>query len=480
MNPTIALIALSLGQFGQEPLAPSDSVLAAHTDIVKVQGGQEHIRYLSLYNIPTTEREQFIRALNGHCNCLSRSVDLKPVQIVPGTGGSLVRVNLLDYQWGPSVWEKLLDPYFTATVETKVETYWEGGVWPDDGRNYPANSFKYNKRVKSQVAAPWLAETLEQKKQLSDLMYMTKSQVPIVRADWFIYQVAVQENRQVGYYDFLGIKNQKDFERVIRFSAELSKQLEHRRAVVFSGITLQPRRIERVATVMGGLWRTFDNEAAAANRNPLRILDDDFKFDATEQIGPLPNGMPAYYLGDDKGNRQDKAPDKVVGGDRTGTSNDTRLHVCLSCVRCHFGAAKHEMGVKEGDFAKITKLKSIDYQKYLDINRQYLRDVDRPIKKDREDFQAAIKQATGLEPFAYAAEFAKIYQAYEGPVTAERAAADLGITKAAMIKAFREYDARYDLDPVLSILMDGKSIGPVQWEEVVPSAHLAIRGLVQK
>lgn len=477
MNYSVCLFALSFiaVQPDQRPLTPADAISAAHADSAKSPSA--YTRYFSLYSIPTEERPDYIRALNGHCNGLSREVDTKPLYIVPGTQGALLRLNLLDYQWDSSVWEKLIDPYFTAVVETKVDTYWGGGIWKDDGRHYPAGSFKYYKRVKTQALAPWLVGNEEEKRKLTELVLYTGSKIPVVRGDWFLRETCIQEDRNVGYYDFLGIKNQKDFEKVVRFDAGLAKQLEHRRAMVFSGIALQPRRIERTATVMGGLWRTFDNQKAVDQHNPLRILDDDFKFEATEQIGPLPNGLPAFYLGDNKGNKQDKAPDKIIGGDRLGTDNDTRLHVCLSCIRCHFGFVEKEMGVKDANFAKIAKLKSTDYQKFQELSRQYLRDIAEPIQNDRVNYQKAIKRATGMEPFAYATQFAKIYSNYEGAVTPERAAADLGVTREAMIKSFREYDARTELDPLLSLLMDDKSIGVVQWEEIIPTAHLVIRGL---
>lgn len=438
MNYSAVFLAFAFLQPDAKLLSPADSILAAHADLVKLPGNREYVRYLSLYNIPAEKRETIIRNLNGRCNLLSRQVDIKPVQIVPNTHGSLVRINLLDYDWNVAVWEGLIDPYFSTVVEKKYEAYWEGGVWKDDGRYYPSGSFKYYKYNRVQALAPWLAETEEGARRVAEVSLWTRSKMPIVRADWFLRETAIQEGRKVGYYDFLGIKNQKDFEKAVRFNAELASQLEHRRSVVFSGIALQPRRIERTATVLGGLWRTFDNERAVDQNNPLKLLDDDFKFEATEQIAPLPNGLPAFYLGDNKGNRQNKAPDQIIGGDRTGHDNDTRLHICLSCIRCHFGFAKNEMGVKEANFTKIGKLKSTDYYKFQELSRQYTRDIAGPIQKDRANYQAAIKTATGLEPFDFASDFAKIYAEYEGAVTPERAAVDLGTTKEKLLKALRE------------------------------------------
>jgi hypothetical protein len=470
------LLTLMVAQPELRPLSPADAVAQAHADLVRLPAdARQTVRYLSLYSLPAAERAKAIQVLSGHVNGLSRGIDLVPVRIIPDAQGSLLRLDLRDYEWNAATWEKLVDPYFSTVIETQSVVPWEGGLW--EGKHYPQESFTYYKKKRVQALAPWLTESEAARKQLADVTTWTYSQMPIVRGDWFLYQTAIQEGRAVGYYDFLGIQNQKDFEKAVRFDAQLAAKLEHRRAVVFSGIALQPRRIERVNTVLGGLWRTFDNERAIAEKNPLKILDDNFQFVATEQIGPLPNGMPAFYLGDNKGTRQDKAPDNIVGGDRLGSGNDTRLHINLSCLRCHFGLSKTESGVKEADFAKITKLKSSDFEKYLDLKRQYLRDLTDEIKIDRSRYAAAIKRATGgMTPFDYGVELSKLFARYDGPVTPDRAAADLGIEKARMLAAFRAYDARADLDPVLSLLMDGKSIGVQQWEEVIPIAHSTIRG----
>ncbi len=466
------MLALLIGQAA--PLTPADAMSQVHADLARMPAeARTYARYLTTYNVPTEQRTKLIQAISGHVNGLSRSVDLSAPRIIPDTQGSLLRIDLRDYEWDVALWEKLVDPAFTTVVQTVVP--WEGGSW--EGQHYARGSFTYYR--KTQAIGPWLTETEDGRRKLTDVTTWTYSNSPVVRGEWFIYQTAVQEGRAPGYYDFLGIKNQKDFEKVVRFDANLAAKLEHRRAVVFSGIALQPRRVERINTVLGGLWRTFDNDKAVDAKNPLRILDDTFRFTATEQIGPLPNGMPAFYLGDNAGKRQDKAPDNIVGGDRTTSNNDTRLHINLSCIRCHMGMSKKEMGVKEADFARITKLKSTDYQQYLDLKRQYLRDLAPEIVGDRARYEVAIKRITGLTPFEYATELGKAYARHDGPVTPDRAAADLGTTKAKMLAAFRAYDARADLDPVLSLLMDGKAIPVQQFEEVIPIAHSTLRGYIQ-
>ncbi|HZZ77185.1 MAG TPA: hypothetical protein VFE62_01620 [Gemmataceae bacterium] len=480
MLRSTVLQALMLATILGQP-TPALAYEQAHADLAKVPlEARADLRYLSLYNVPAEIREKRIKVTSGHVNSLSRETDLSAPTIVSGTRGMLLRINLNDYGWKAEVWEKLVDPRFVATVEIEIIEDWTGGQWTD-GKYYAPGAFQVRvKRKQIDALAPWLAEDGAARKRLAEVVEWTQSKTPVVSLDWFVYQTLAQEGRAVGYYDFLALKKQADFEQLVRFDAKLAAKLEHRRAVVFSGIALQPRRIERVATPIGGLWRSFDNEKAADKANPLRILDDDFTFQATEQIGPMPNGLPAFWLADDKGTRQDKAPDQIIGNDRTSQSNDGRIHIGRSCWGCHFGANKLESGVKEADFARIGKLKSPDYRKFLELKRQYTRDIEGPTKRDRESYASAIKQATGgMTPYEFANALLGIYADYEGPVTPARAAADLGTTPAKLRKALEAYDARADLDPVLSILMNGKSIGVVQWEEALPAAHLVLRGLVQ-
>lgn len=473
MTNALALVAaLAFGQGPEKILAPADAWIAAEKDLIATpESIRPFIRYLTTFNLSVKERAETAKVLGGHVNQLSTEPDLIPLVVVPGSDGSLLRLNIEDYGWSKSLWEKLADadPWFhVKIIATEIVVPWPGGVWPDDGKFYPAGAFNHRKQKRGTAIAPDIGNPAT----IAAVVAMTGSSVPIVRGDWFVSQTAIQEGKTIGYLGFLGIKNQKDFERLVRFDATLAKKLEQRRIVVFSGITLQPRRIERTATVLGGLWRTFDAAEATDNKNPLRVLDDDFRFDATEQIAPLLNGMPAYYLGNSKGESQTHAPDNVVGGDRLGGSNDTRLHSAISCIRCHFGPK--ENGVKDLDSIRIGKLKSVDYRKFQELRRQYLRDVAPLVANDRNLYAAAIKQASGMEASEWAQGMQRMFSRYEDArIDAQRAAVELGVGKAAMLKAFTAYDAVAvdGLDSVLSVIMNGGAIPQRQWEEAYPLAR---------
>lgn len=486
-------MAVAIAQGELRPLAPADVTEQVHADLVQMPSVErQYARYLTLYATPAAERPKAIQAISGFVNCISREVALKPPAIVPGTQGALLRVSLLHYEWDAGTWDKLADPYLTKTVEVETKTSrvpWEGGTWPGDGRYYPRGAFEVERKGKKErrpAFAPWLLEKErgdpaadKREKMLLEIGAYTRSKMSVVKAEWFVGQLAIQRKRPVGYYDFLQVKDQKDFDALVRFDVKLSAKLEHRRVTILSDIAVdKARRLERTDSVKGGRWQTFDNEKAIGDRNPIKVLDGTFKFDATEIIAPLANGMPAFFLGNDKGVRQDVAPPEIVGYDRTARGLDGSVHIFKSCVGCHFAEKKEECGVKKAVFAKPTRFASkYDPKVIVELERQYLREIEPEIEGDRLRYIRAIKQATGgMEPFEWANELLKLIARYEGDVTPERAAADLGVTRAAMVKAFRDYDAKADLDPVLSVLMEGGAIGITQWEDAINAAHLALRG----
>jgi hypothetical protein len=447
---------------------PNGALVLIRGDLLRLPPERrKQTRYLDLYPLPAGEREAATAIFGGHVNALSREPEIVKPALV---GGRLLRVELGDYGWPAEIWEQLadVDPYYHVKTEAVVGyTNWPGGVWPGDGKYYPPNSFRTRDKKISSAPAPWtdagLAAGIEQ---------LTGSRAPVVRAQWFLWQTAVQEGRKPGYYDFLGIKDRATFEALIRFDAKLAAKLEQRRVVIFSGITQEPRRLERTATVLGGLWRTFDSAAAVAKHNPLRLLDDSFEFDVSEQFAPLPNGMTGWLLTDSKGVRVDKAPDSIVQGDFTG-GRDKRLHVGISCVRCHYLEAG-ENGIKDIDAAPLQRIDSPDLDKLRELRRQYARDLAPQIEQDRRGYAAAVKQATGLEARRWASAYGRMYAAHdEARIDLAAAAADIGADPQALRKAL---GGKVGLDSVLSVLAGGGRLPVRQHEEALPSLWLTYKG----
>jgi hypothetical protein len=478
-------VLLAIGQ-GQGSLSPSDAIAAAHADLAKIAGDKTRLRYLSLYATPAKERERFIRVLNAHCNALSREPDLTPVAIVPGTQGSLVRIDLRDYRWDKATWEKLLDPYFTAMVETTVETPWEGGTWRDDGRYYPQGAFRYKKTVRSQALAPWLSDTAAAQKRLAEVVQWTGSKAPVVHAAWWFNQTAAAADRSPNYYDFLGVKDEATFQKAIGADVKRAEDLgaELREAVADSGVTLHPRAIVRLGTVTGSLWKTLDIGQVKGNKNPLRVLgrEIDKEYDASEQFGHLPNGLWATGLFDRQGKVQASAPDNIAS-DGMSKSNDRRVHVNVSCIRCHANGGLQDLdGWVRNLLTPPLQLRSPDFDRVRELRRQYARKLEPFIEKDRAVFANAVREITGgWEPKEFAAAYAAEWERYEdAKIGLAEAAADLGVSVERWWKALDASVRSGSGDTVLSsMLLQNPRLNrvPVRvWEDSYGAAQLILKG----
>lgn len=483
----ILIAALALASAG---MTPAECVAVASKDLATIPPTvQPYIRYLTLGEFDRADRVEKAKVLSGHVNHLSTEQDLQPVAVVDGSDSAVLRINLNDYGWSPELWEKLaeVDPYFHVVV---IED-WPGGVW--NGKHYPAGPYKVH------ALAPWLSEAPSSPAMLSAIVEATHSQVPIVRGDWFLNQSAIQALRRVGYYDFLRVKSQKDFDDLAGFDRKIADRASRidRESVGMSGVTLQPRAIIREEGVRP-VWRTFDFELAVDGKDPLRIIGKDIEkaFDATEQFALLRNGLWATALFNGKGERQDFAPPQIAS-DKQSKSNDARVHVNQSCLRCHVDGGLQAV---DGWFRHGGQpvVKSFDEVKARQFRQQYQSDLKRYLDRDRAVYADAVKEVTGWTPKAWSAAYAAEWERYEDArVDLEWAARDLHTTlpnlKRVMTVALRAELAIRDqqqhgntlkveiaptIDLVFGQLLAGKAVGIRQWEAIYPSASATIRGLV--
>src|SRR5262245_47473728 len=185
--------------------SPAAAVAAAAADARALGEHARRVRYLALYAVPEKDRAGFLRLLAGQVNGISREPDLVRPEVV----GELARVNLDDYGWPAAVWELLQDPLFTVRLQKEV-------------KGKAAKKMAGKKMfVTEKAIAPWAVPT---KKDVADLIKLTQSAVPVVRADWFVWQTGQQADRgKAGYLDFLGIKDRDTFERLVGFDAKLAK-----------------------------------------------------------------------------------------------------------------------------------------------------------------------------------------------------------------------------------------------------------------
>lgn len=468
---TLALLCVGAG--------PGDGVALAAADLARQpEAARPHLRYLSLYAIPERQRAEWVRVLAFHSNSLSREAELTPPVLV---APDLLRVSLKDYGWDPKVWDRLakIDPYHHATIESEKvveeQRYHPGGEV--NGTYYAPGTYTFRTRekVKALAAAPWLPA-----KEAAYLAAQTRSLAPVVRGDWFLSQTAIQKDRAAGYYDFLGLgKSQKDFERLVGADEAAAKRVkrEIKALVARSGVTLQNRVINRYGAITGGYWITYDYKESTARRNVLRFLDKDVDpedGDAAESYGVLPNGLFAFFLADGAGVRQDTAPD-FIASDSQATGTDRRVHVGMSCVRCHVEGIRPIDDWARKVYRGNLKLAAVDHDQFVRFRQLYLSDLERWVRRDSADYAEVLAGLTGWKPSEAARAYGRAWDAYvETDLTLEAVALETGYPAATVTAALKTYATPGrgipPLDPVLAGLIAEQPV-PMRrdhFEEVFP------------
>ena len=441
---------------GEAMAAPNAAVAAALNDARSLTPGiREQTRYLPLFAVAPTHRAEFLKVLRFHVNSLSREADFANPRLVTP---DLAAVVLLDYGWDAKVWERFaeVDPYFHVQVEFD---------WTYDQTR---RGWFRAKRARLPALAPWVDA-----KQYEELVRLTNSVAPMLRADWFVSQTAIQEGRKVGYYDLLGTgKKLADFEQVVgldrKFAQKLKKEIQA--VVQVSSVALHNRHVIRYQTLTGSYWETLDVKDNTDARNAIRLLNGDFTHDAREVYGTLPNGLFAFFLSDAVGNRANTAPDFIASDGRSG-GTDRRVHVGLSCVRCH------SPGIQPIDcwarrlYTGAIKLDATDYIKHLRLKQLYLSDLDGQIADDQTAYAKALKRCNGLSPAENARAYAAVWDRYqEQLVSVEDVARETGYSAEAVVAAIKGRAQAGLADPVLVGLLQRPSI-PIQrqhYEELQP------------
>jgi len=456
-------------------------------------------RYFDFSDLPEEMLEPAIKVFAGHVNELSRNAIIKIPARVTRT---LVRVYLSDYHWKREVFESLkdVDPYFHTTVYKTVNAgdKWPGGLWPPDGKYYPASDevMQQKMRVKKTVGAVQLhsqpeliglasGEMKEEDTAIGTLILLTDSAVPILDAVWFFQQTAADLNRKPGYHDFLKFNNQSEFEALLGFNEKESRKFSdlYREAVARSKVITgkRARRIEIFDKPGGYYWRTKDSQVTRDKNNPLRVVNDDLAFDASMAFGPLPNGMMGWGLFNSAGVRQDRAPDVVAGTQRSG-ANNTMIFAPVDCIECHTESGVYSIRSHFRTLFKHPKgLESADHEEYLRLERQYLRPLEDVVHDSRTTSARAIFKCTGFKPEQWSTEYVKLWNWYIGAkVDRKWAARSLGTCPGFMQEAFARIKATTGyIDPVGAVFLEPESdpIAIDAWEEFFPIGQAYLRGV---
>jgi hypothetical protein len=494
VRPALALALLSLCPLGEARAnSPAQAVASAFTDISRVKKSDRvYQRYLWAPN-PSAD---FRKLISFHANLLSTAGDFgTPTWVHP----DLARLDMRDYGWDAraGVWEKFgkNDVYFHQRVRfaapARVVQFWPGGK--ERGRFFRRGKYARVLRAGAVSSAPgfWLPQL-----QINALRAHTYSEAPVLNAEWWFVQTARQLSiRNVaegtGYYDLLGLEDRRAFFRLVGLNEAVAQRTyqEWRAVVAKSGVSAQNRQVVALRATTGRVWFTLDTfheqGRGIAKRNLRR---GEFKFDVQEIYGYLPNGLPVTFLADAKGVAQATAPDTIGPDDSSlRRGRDGRIHANLSCIRCH--------GLDRGflkpidDWARKTfsnggrplSLQDYDRDVLLELRRQYLADLNRMLRRDREDYAAATIRLTGLDVADMTRLYGRAWNAYvERVVTRKLAAAELGVTEEVFVRQLRLYAAaKGGADLVLVGYLDdpAQELTRLEWEDSYAFAQAILHGV---
>lgn len=454
----------------------NEAIAAALADAKRLPPDvRQSVRYLWE---PKGFKETDLKVLAFQVNQLSRNPEMTPPAVV---NVNLLRVNVLDYQgtttlWADT-WEKLaaIDPYFHLQVEVEETERW--GVRDDQGKWKQTETRKTGKKSRQGLSAPWLAATA-----YAELTGLTGSTAPIVRADWWFVQTARQlslTNKETGagYYDWLGIKDRKTFEALIKLRVKDSEEFgrEMRAVVDLSGISQNNRQIEYFQSLGGGSYRTLDVDDSTGEGNAVRNLKKGtYVHKAEEHYGFLPNSLWAFLANeaDGDGKRQASVPDFIGSDDSIwNTSRDPRIHPNLGCNRCH----SQESGLRTiNDWARrrAKTISSPVYKEQAELRRLYFSNLNRQMERDRQLYREALMSCNGWTPQENVKHFSAYFDEYIKPVTAEKAAVELGVSLPMLQRTFANFP-----DGVLAQLGANPSepIPRIYFEELFATAMGAIK-----
>lgn len=430
-------------------------------------------RYLSLgYGAATREAVNDRRTLiDLWVNVLSRRKQLARTRRV---GVGYVAVDVRAYGWDPETWEQLAgtDPYYHVQLKvTKGQTGQKRffrGAGSDNAGMYEVAP---TKDTTVPAFAPWLpaAEALE-------LATRCNSAAPIVRADWWFSRASQQENRKGdGYYDFLQLKDQKDFDKLLGFVRKESDDRDLASAAIVrrSKVARFPRQVFVERALTGDRFETRDVITDNVNeRNALRNLDDDYKHEVVELYGFLPNDLFALFLANNQGVRQDSAPDGV--GFHHGVSgNDGKIHIGVACYACHAEGLRPVEDWGRTVFRGGLQLASPDPAKLDRLQRVYLGDdFFERLDDGNLRYARALNRLTGLKPPEAAKLVLAGWESYvDADILPADAAAEFGLKEADYLTTLRGYFKTNPLsDQVLAshIAQPPIPIRRDDWEQLMP------------
>lgn len=443
-----------LGLFGPIGGGPNADLRAALIDLsthVAVEL-RPTTRYLSFSNLPAPRRRKAAAAASFVLNSVSRVDTIVPLQAVPETDDRLWRFSLQDYRLPAEVWEKAasLDPYWH--LRTQV-------LEPSAQKARPVTVFTDGGWLELAAAATFREATGSGGALLRGDFFLTLATTTLDGG--LYYELAGIPETEREFFQLLGV----DIDEIDRLRADEGANL------IRSLVTFKTRRIVRRQGPLGGAWHTYDTIRSTPERDPLRNPFA-FEYDAGEHIAAKRNGLHLYALFDAAGRRQASVPD-VIAKDASDPHGSGIVLPMISCVRCHVEDglrpfANDQRRMLEAG-AELFAERPSDAQRIAGF---YLADLGKKLRRDREDFAAAVAAATGgRSTQEVTQELARIVHEYaDDLVDSDRAAVELGVGKVVLQTALRAAH-----DSTLAALAVGIAVQRKQWESTFGEAALLVR-----
>jgi len=460
--------------FAAVAIAETPLAVAARTALADLEAQpaatRAHVRYL-LLNDQAEERIRETVAISYLLNAISRSRSIaRPQEIA---SGKLLRVDLAAYanprepatlQEILAAWEKLVevDPYFH--LRTQV-------VAPPVARaNKDARQTSAAKVVTTTVDAGWISLEVAAR-----LKSASGSAGAVLRGDYFIARAAQAPH----YYQLAGVPRTEgellarlgvDRQAIDRLAADAAANL------FISRVTTKPRRLIRLPGPLGGTWLTRDVEVETPDRDPLRNPIDftgpagaqRLRYDASEWFAQKENKFWVTAVFDAAGHRQDAVKDTIA---KDSLAHDGIVRPLVSCIRCHeLGGGQAGMQPFTDDQFPLLSGEAAILRSYLPQVAQRVAELYDPVRlareqtRDREDYSAAVLQATGVSPREAAEALVRTYSDFvDRPVTRAVAARECGLHEPQFLIA-----TRHATDPAILALRAGGEIRRTSYEASFP------------
>ncbi len=274
------------------------------------------------------------------------------------------------------------------------------------------------------------------------------TKTPVVRGDW----LASTMLKAPLYYDLLGLPEiGPEIQKILQIDADALRRAGalQRAGIKASAFSRLGRLIERIQAERGTLWSTYDVVQRDGQRDPADAAATTAipGHDASLTHFSLPNGLPAFYVLNGRGERIDRMPLDIA---RRSHAPRSAVRAGLDCVSCHAGGP-----AVSGDDPKLAAIKA-------------QADGDRTLNRVAAAKLGMVPELNidGVEPItALARQFAR-------PLTLERLAGELGVAPGALMQLPKE------TPPAVIALMRRLSqglVGRAEVEAEIPALLAALR-----